>query len=151
MITRSGSFSGFTKVHRRMGFLLAWLLWTAMIIAIVFPWHDLADHTHWRKVAWIPFISPPLTTSDIVANVLVYIPFGYLGARASERPWQGAAVVGVATLLSIASETSQLYSHWRFPSTTDVICNFSGCLAGIYFARSSSWRASFPVSQEISS
>jgi glycopeptide antibiotics resistance protein len=123
----------------------------------------LRDHTHWSKVAWIPFVSPPLKASDIVANVLLYVPFGYFGAKtlswlplkiAAETripTWQWLAPLTAAALLSLATETVQLYSHRRFPSATDLTCNIAGSTLGLYFAHPSRRRVRLRLSEEISS
>jgi glycopeptide antibiotics resistance protein len=109
-------------------------LWLLGIAAITVPWTDFVGHTHWQKVQWIPFVSPPVKLLDVVANVLLYIPFGYSLLRASAprvRGWHAAAIAGV---LSFAVEWSQLYSHSRFPSTQDLLCNVSGAWVGAAWA-----------------
>ena len=54
-------------------------VWTAVIVAATVPWTDLVGHTHWGKVQWIPFVSPPVKLLDVVGNILLYAPFGYQG------------------------------------------------------------------------
>ena len=120
---------------RRIVIGFAWVVWTAVILAIVVPWNGFLDHTHWGKVGWIPFISPPIKIRDIVANVLLYLPFGYLGRRSIGGRLGTSSVVVLAALLSFGSEATQLYSHWRFPSATDFTCNVLGAVSGTYFAR----------------
>ena len=111
-----------------------WLGWIAIIVVIVVPWGDFQGHTHWFKVAWIPFVSKPVRMTDVVGNVLLYMPFGY-GCRRLFRTgssvWPG---VLLAATLSIVTEATQLYSHWRFPSATDVTANLLGTLCGLYVA-----------------
>ena len=111
-------------------------LWTGLILLLVLPWTTFQSHTHWQRVEWIPFISPPLKLRDVVANVALYVPWGYLLVRqmpyASRRLW----LVGIlAAVLSFSTEASQLYSHGRYPSATDLICNIVGALAGATYAR----------------
>jgi glycopeptide antibiotics resistance protein len=111
-------------------------LWTGLILLLVLPWTTFQNHTHWQRVAWIPFVSPPVRLRDVVANVLLYAPWGYLFTRqmphAMRRIW---IVVLFSTVLSLSTEASQLYSHGRFPSATDLICNIFGAVAGATFAR----------------
>lgn len=111
-------------------------LWTGVILLLVLPWTTFQDHTHWQRVAWIPFISPPVRLRDVVVNVLLYVPWGYLFVRqmpyATRRIW---IVVMLAAVLSFSTEAAQLYSHGRFPSATDLICNILGALAGATYAR----------------
>lgn len=113
--------------------LTLWLLWTLIIVAIVVPWRDIQDHTHWEKVGWIPFITPPVEWSDMIGNFVLYLPFGRLSVRALPR--RPALTMVLALLLSGGTEFTQLYSHWRFPSMTDLVVNLSGAWCGIYFAR----------------
>jgi glycopeptide antibiotics resistance protein len=112
------------------------VLWTAVIIVAVVPWASYQNHSHWSRVAWLPFISSEVKIRDIVVNLLLYAPWGYFWARAwpdtARRLW---VVVALASALSITTELSQVYSHGRFPSATDVTCNVLGAIAGAEFAR----------------
>jgi glycopeptide antibiotics resistance protein len=114
--------------HRRRAALV---VWTAAIIATGVPFTNLQNHTHWYKVQWIPFYSPPVKLSDIAANIIIYMPLGFL-----TQPWKDVrarlkrGVIAVA-LLSTAIETTQLYSHSRFPSSTDIACDVIGAAIGI--------------------
>jgi glycopeptide antibiotics resistance protein len=107
--------------------LVAWIL---VILFIVVPWGRFQDHSHWARVNWIPFGGWPFRPRDIVLNVLFYMPFGYLQARLTgHQPWLRAGLPAFA--LSTATEFTQVFSHGRFPSINDVICNVLGALAGI--------------------
>jgi glycopeptide antibiotics resistance protein len=113
---------------------IAFVLWSAVIIAATVPWTDLVGHTHWRKVQWVPFRSPPVKAIDVVVNVLLYLPFGYAWRRAlgpRTRHWQAAAL---ALVLSVTVEWTQLYSHSRFPSVQDVLCDVCGAWVGGWLA-----------------
>jgi glycopeptide antibiotics resistance protein len=133
---------------RRLSFYVTWLLWTLLIVTIVFPWRDLQDHTHWGKVLWVPFVSPPVKAIDLVGNVLLYVPFGFLASRAIRR---SMLVVSGAVLLSFLTESAQLYSHARYPSTTDFICNLAGCMLGLYAALPAARTETLGLPQEIRS
>ncbi|MEQ1760224.1 MAG: VanZ family protein [Vicinamibacterales bacterium] len=110
-----------------------WLLlvWVVVIVLMVAPWWSFDSQAHWERVKWAPFLTPPVNPDDLVANVLLYIPFGYLGFRLDpmRRPW---LVVGLAVLLSLVTEISQVYSVGRFPSTTDLTCNVYGAWLGTW-------------------
>jgi len=110
------------------------VLWTCLIAFVVIPWMDLQNHTHWMKVQWIPFVTPPVKVIDIVVNILLYWPFGYwFGKQAGDaRAWRRACLYALA--LSLATEWTQLYSHSRFPSLTDTTCNVIGTALGAFFA-----------------
>ena len=99
---------------------------TAIIAAIVFPWGSLQDHSHWAKIGWVPFVSPPIRRFDIVANTLLFAPLGAGAALAFRRPVATAA--GLALALSLSGEAVQIYTHSRFPSATDVVCNVAGAV-----------------------
>jgi len=116
----------------------AWIgfaVWSAVIVAATVPWTDLVGHTHWQKVQWIPFRSPPVKLLDVVVNLVLYLPFGYQFVRASSfrgRVWH---LVPLAGALSLTLEWSQLYSHSRFPSLQDVACNILGAWIGAWWSR----------------
>jgi glycopeptide antibiotics resistance protein len=114
---------------------IAFALWVAVILFVVTPWYGIRDHSHWARVQWIPFVSPPIRVSDIVLNTLFYMPFGFMYVRrsASRRIWKAVAA---AAVLSALTEVSQVYSHGRFPSTTDLVCNTVGAYLGAIWAGS---------------
>jgi glycopeptide antibiotics resistance protein len=107
---------------------------TALVVAMVYPWGDVQDHTHWWKVAWIPFASPPVRAVDIAANVVLFVPLGVGAALLFRRARLAAGLL--ALTLSMGGEAVQLYSHSRFPSATDVACNVSGALAAACLVKS---------------
>jgi VanZ family protein len=79
--------------------------------------------------------------SDIVSNVLLFVPFGILWAWArvgkmTERPLVQILLAGIYGLLfGIAIELGQILSPWRSPSPRDVICNGTGALIGALSGR----------------
>jgi glycopeptide antibiotics resistance protein len=112
----------------------ALLFWTGVILLCVIP-SDLQNHTHWAKVCWIPFVTPPVKMSDILANMLLYVPWGFCFARPSVPPGRSRVVIACAAALSVVTEATQLFSHTRFPSATDVTCNVAGAWLGAMMAR----------------
>jgi glycopeptide antibiotics resistance protein len=109
-----------------------------VIVAAVVPWATFRAHSHWAKVIWVPFSTPPeLRAADVVGNVLLYVPFGYFFCKRAAR-LAGVHLRGVfwAFLLSMLTELTQVYSHSRFPSTTDLVLNVAGAIAGVHLA----WR-----------
>lgn len=105
-------------------------LWTLLIVLAVVPWTDIQTHSHWPRVQWIPFVTPPIRLIDIVINVLLYFPFGYWFVRQApgDQSWLRACFY--ALTLSLLTEWTQLYSHSRFPSLTDTTCNLIGTVIG---------------------
>jgi glycopeptide antibiotics resistance protein len=149
----AGAFAGVALLPTR----LRLPVWIALILLVVLPWRNYQDHTHWSRVSWIPFRSPPpLSIRDVVGNVLLYVPFGafmvlgrLLARRSAAReggkpapPVQGRQTsplpylwpIAAAAVLSVATEAAQLYSHGRFPSSTDVVLNVTGAAIGAWLA-----------------
>ena len=110
------------------------VLWTVLITFVTVPWTDMQNHTHWMKVQWIPFVTPPVKLIDLVVNVLLYLPLGYWFRKqsAAQQSWWRACVYALA--LSLVTEWTQLYSHSRFPSLTDTTCNLIGTVLGALVA-----------------
>ena len=114
---------------------------SALLIAVVVPW-DLQSHNHWRRVRWLPFISGSLSLHDVMGNMLLTAPIGGFAARVSRRPVLSA---GILTLtLSLAGEWTQTYSHSRFPSATDVMCNVVGAVVAAFVVRRMSVKRASP-------
>jgi len=41
------------------------LVTTALIALALPPWGDFQSHSHWDRIGWVPFASPPVKVSDI--------------------------------------------------------------------------------------
>jgi glycopeptide antibiotics resistance protein len=112
------------------------LLAIALIVLVVCPWGDFQGHTHWAKVGWIPFVSPPVRLRDIVANLLLFMPFGAAVALNVPRSRAVAIALLSGATISFIGEATQLYSHARFPSATDVVTNTVGsAIAAAWMSR----------------
>ena len=119
------------------------ILAALLIAAVVAPWTSFESNTqgHWVKVRWIPFVSRPAPAggvldelryvAEMAANVLLYVPFG----AAASRLFGGWRTLVLAAVLSALTEYTQLHSHTRIPSTTDLVCNLAGAWMGVRFAR----------------
>lgn len=105
-------------------------LWILVIIGGVVPWVGFVGHSHWSRVGWLPFISGPVRLRDIVINVALYVPFGWFFPARSSRLGSILRAGAAAVLLSVATEATQVYSHGRFPSMTDVVTNVAGAVIG---------------------
>jgi len=133
-------------------------LWFAFTLLVVYgsllPFDLTGDATNvyeQRQNAWVnwPFDpNGPVGRSDIITNVLLYIPFGLLGGtRLSMGRWRRfpfpvvafAITVVVGSALSASLEMSQSYSHVRVTSAQDWLTNTIGtaigALVGILFGR----------------
>ena len=115
--------------------LTLWILSIAVIVALTtMPWANYVGHPHWDEVRWIPFYDHPLPLADILGNVLLFVPFGYLfprGLRGSAPVRSWGLPVLLALTLSTAVELFQVYSHNRTPSTTDICTNLLGAVLGL--------------------
>ena len=104
-----------------------------LVAFCVYPWGDVQDHAHWASVRWIPFVTPPIAPIDILANIGLFVP---LGAAVSRILGPRVAVgLALALGLSFAGEAIQIFSHGRIPSTTDIVSNLVGLVAGSLFAQ----------------
>src|SRR5438128_5993248 len=76
---------------------------------------------------------PRFTRSDLVINVLAYVPFGFFVALIGidRRPSaRFATAVGVGVLLSFSMESMQMYIPTRDASIVDLISNAAGAAVG---------------------
>ena len=127
----------------------AWPLSQAYVALIVYA--SLYPFSGWYDQGIAPwaFMSSPWpkwwTVFDIVANVLGYMPLGFLLAlgflrrsNPSFAPGSNAAAVAVATLssalLSFLMESLQSYLPSRVPSNVDFALNTAGAFTGALFA-----------------
>ena len=106
-------------------------LWIVIIIGGVVPWFSMTAHAHWPRIGWIPFESAPVRLRDIVLNAALYVPLGWFSRRQGRTAFRHVLRVTLWALgLSTATEATQVYSHGRFPSMTDVVMNTLGASLG---------------------
>lgn len=111
-----------------------------LIVGATLPW-DFQDHSHWRRVAWVPWFSGIVRPFDLLLNALLYAPLGYVLRDRLDARYR--LVVAIAFVLSTSMEIAQVWSHARYPTVTDVAMNAAGAWVGARWAAS---RASRPVS-----
>lgn len=104
--------------------LLVYMLGVTVIVTLLpfhFTWPD-----HWRVSVW----SDPY---DVVVNVLLFVPIGFLFrlARPPERQGSILVVVCNAALIGIAIEATQLFDLTRQAALLDVIANTFGAWLGV--------------------
>ena len=114
-------------------------VWVSVFFLLVLPWTDLQDHAHLYKVEWPPRLSSPRRVADVVGNIVLFMPFGFLVATAWPPRRRGVWPLGLcaALILSAAAEGAQLYSHSRVPSIADLASNVTGASIGLWLARRS--------------
>jgi glycopeptide antibiotics resistance protein len=78
---------------------------------------------------WAPTLLNP---GDVLRNVTLYVPFGFLGMRALGRSdARGIArVAATAIVFSLGVESLQLYTVDRVASLTDIVSAALGTIAG---------------------
>ena len=121
---------------------LARLLFFAYALLIVYA--SLFPLSGWRDPGGsvFTFLTGPwpryVTSFDVGANLLGYLPFGFFGVLAlrSRLPATMAVLVALAAGagLSIALEAAQSLLPARIPSKLDVLSNAAGTLAGAMLA-----------------
>ncbi len=119
-----------------------WLIVIA-IAAVTLPW-DWQDHPHWFKVAWVPFSTGIVRPIDLLLNVALYFPLGFL-LRSNSTISRFATALVAGLILSTLMELTQVWSHVRFPSATDTLMNVLGSLIGAFGA---SWREARPSASQ---
>jgi VanZ family protein len=77
-------------------------------------------------------ISLSLVPADIVANIALFLPLGFLG-RGLTIGWarSGRRVVLIAALCSLAIETAQLFLRRRYAGPIDIMSNTAGAWLGV--------------------
>lgn len=116
--------------------IVLWVIAVVIFAVTTWPPSTFVGHSHWDQVEWIPF-SHGLHPLDLIANVLLFTPFGAVFAWGRRRSAITRAVLAGA-LLSLAIETYQVYCHGHFPTMTDVVTN----LTGTWLAARLAWRTS---------
>lgn len=94
-------------------------------------WRDTGvDALAFLDAGWPRYV----TTFDLVANGLAYLPFGFLWATvlAARRPAAAVLAITLAAggLFSLGVETAQNFLPSRVPSNLDLACNTAGVLFG---------------------
>ena len=116
----------------------AWPFALAAVCLIVYA--SLYPFADWRDQGISPFdfLSAPLpqywSGFDVAANVVGYIPLGFLLAvsalRSRRLPWAVTGAVFGAALLSLTLEALQSYLPSRIPSNVDLALNTTGAWLG---------------------
>jgi glycopeptide antibiotics resistance protein len=102
---------------------LSYVVATTLVITLA-PFRFASRPVHGLFNEWTPF--------DLVMNVVMFLPFGFLyrvtRPRGAPRAWWTAIVLGA--LLSATIETAQLFETARYSSLFDVTTNTVGAAIG---------------------
>ncbi len=130
--------------------------WPLPLYALFIVWASLFSEHGWHSFPADPFafLFDPLprwiTRTDLVTNLLVYLPLGYLLRRRvglHAHPWLSVAVAVLAAAgLSLALETLQQALPARNASALDITINTLGALSGaIISLHHQRWRRALRV------
>ena len=124
------------KVERTL--LPVWVLFIALVGTL--PLSNFVGHSHWEYIQWLPTAENFRLRRflfDVVANVALFLPLGYLLDRSRSTSTTHQALLlaaGAAGSLSLSMEWFQVYCHNRHPSPTDVVSNVTGSLIGAFLS-----------------
>jgi len=113
-----------------------WLCWVLVIVVVTtYPWAGSLGDARWDRVIWVPFHNMRVSL-DAVANIALYLPFGFSFVQSRLRVHKGDVVLVsiLAALLSVSCEFYQVFHPSRFPSMTDVASNTLGGIIGVLIA-----------------
>ncbi len=125
--------------YARTGAKLGWaVLAYAGFVVLVITLEPFAFHwpTTVRVLLWAPD-SPWLGWFDVVTNVALFVPLGFVAALARAaatdlRPRTLGWVAGCAAAASASIELAQCFEPGRYPSPTDVAANAAGAWLGAW-------------------
>jgi glycopeptide antibiotics resistance protein len=104
-----------------------------IVLATTWPLSNFQLHAHWASVEWIPF-TKFVRPFDVVANVLLFLPFGVAFGWGGTTNRRIVRAVAWALVCSLAVELGQTYTHDRVASVTDLLTNTGGAWLGAYWA-----------------
>lgn len=118
------------------------LLWAFFSLFVVYG-TAFPFRFHWdsfslgvARINWRPLggVAGNLSLSDILQNILLFIPFGFLGYFSlihKRSRMKKTAVVALGTLLSLSVEFLQIFSATRWPAMSDIVFNTLGAALGL--------------------
>jgi VanZ family protein len=136
---------------------LARILFGVYVLLVAYA--SLYPLSGWRGHGLSPFAYlasawPRYVTSfDVAANIVAYVPYGFLCVAAVHPRLHGLAAFAVAgasgLVLSLALEAAQSFLPARVPTNVDVLCNLAGAALGAALAAryAAALRASGPLSR----
>ena len=88
--------------------------------------------------AWVTVMNFQTTRSDIIANILLFMPYGFACMMAlttrARNPLLTASLVGFGVLLAFVLQYLQLYIPARVPDSVDALYNSLGIFLGMFSA-----------------
>lgn len=121
---------------------IGYLIAAGLYLIVLLPWLivDMGLHPHPRAyLLEFRLASPARLTGDVIVNVAMFVPLGWLlarglGGRAASALARVLIVTGFCGGLSLAMETLQFFLTTRYSSLIDVLANTLGAVAGAVIA-----------------
>ena len=114
------------RLHRR----LFWLVLVLVIYGSLFPFHYQAHLPSWADVWTLLRPEARHSRSDLLANLLLFVPYGLLLAAPMEPHRRLLALLG-GTALALGLQYLQFWFPDRVPSGTDAVLNLVGIAVGL--------------------
>ncbi len=126
------------SLHRSSAWPLSWVAAALIVYATLHPmtgWHWPDSHVF----RWILPKQPNEVMDDVVANLLGYLPMGFILCLAHLRsgrsaPWAALRTLVLCVLLSYSLELLQFTVPGRVPSLSDWVLNSLGAAWGVLAA-----------------
>ena len=112
-----------------------WVWWIPLVWIVSSPWVGFTGKPQWHRVHLVPLGDPSDKPRDVLANVLLFVPFGYSAAGRRSARSGFLFAIGAAAAVSLTAEASQLFSTQRYPSATDVSAAMVGAAIGAAFRK----------------
>jgi VanZ family protein len=95
--------------------------------------------------------TPPSSYGDLVANLLLYVPFGFFGALVirAKRGTRLFVMIMAGLLLSVGIELAQFYDAGRVTNMSDVYLNTSGATLGAIAAFLLESKTGYPILTQV--
>lgn len=107
---------------RRLGWLLLGYLGAVVGLIVLAPFQ--LDPGRLVGATWMPLADASLR--DVVLNVVLFLPLGFLHERLNGGRWRPVAVLVAAVVVSSAIEVTQLMIPGRYSSVLDIAANGVG-------------------------
>ncbi len=122
----------FTQARVR---ILLWIAIGVAVAAMTMPFRYFTGKPFWENIEWLPFTDPTTHWHDILANIVLFLPFGFLLAlHWKQRRGIIWKVTAAGAALSFCGEFYQIFCVHRHPSITDILSNTAGTLGGAWLA-----------------
>ncbi|HXZ86279.1 MAG TPA: VanZ family protein, partial [Myxococcota bacterium] len=120
---------------------LARILFAVYVLLVAYASLYPLQGWHGHGLSAFDYLAAPpsfVTGFDLAANILGYVPYGFLGMAALHprfARWTGFALVASSgALLSLVLEAAQSYLPTRVAASLDVLANSGGLVAGALLA-----------------